>query len=109
MINITLHLTTNDKAAKTATIEYDMGALTINGKSVDMGKAAYDKAYYGNCGYKLYLHTAGAAYLFTMTDGWAEAYRDNDNMMSPLYIVLGIVELYDVCDTSWMSKEASND
>ena len=104
---ITLHLTTNDKAAKTATVEYDVdcngATIKINGKPVEMDKVYYQRAYYGNCGNKLYLWTGDTVYLFTMTDGWAEMYAPSNKPLDyyeplPVKIMLSIISLYDVTD-----------
>ena len=107
---ITLYLNTNDKAPKSATVEYDGQALTINGVTIDTDKIYYRRAYYGNCGNKLYLWINKTAYLFTMTDGWAEMYPAGSNPINPepLHIILSIINLYAVEDCSWMDKEANN-
>lgn len=106
MTSITLHLTTNDKAAKTATVELNGDTLTINGKAVDTDKMYYTNSYYGNSGYKLHLWTGYMAYLFTMTGGWAEAYDASPDPIDadPLHIILGITSLFAVDDNNWMCK-----
>lgn len=103
---ITLYLTTNDKAAKSATVELNGDTLTINGKTVDTDKIYYTNSYYGNSGYKLYLWTGYTVYLFTMTDGWAEMYDASPDPIDadPLNIILGVVNLFAVEDNSWMRK-----
>ena len=110
MTDITLHLTTNDKAAKSATVELNGDTMTINGKTVDTDKMYYDLSHYGNSGCKLYLWTVDTVYLFTMTDGWSEMYAASSDPIDadPLHIMLGIASLFDVSDCGWMNNKEAN-
>ncbi len=105
---ITLYPKTNDKAEKTAVVEYDGEKILINNQNIDAGKIFYQKACYGNCGDKLYLHAGDNTYLFTMTEGFWNMYYDAgaDARTQPIkpdfsHIIAGIVELFEIEDVSW--------
>lgn len=98
-MNITLHLTTNDKTPKHATVEFNGQTITIDGETIK--KFFIERSHYGAASQdSLYAHTAKSVYLFTMTEGFLDIYNHAAQYEpitpDPAHVIVGIVNLFDI-------------